>query len=78
MCRRRKGRGRTAPLCAEKRFPIPLSASLRYVDRLASHNNPSPASDYPVSSLDLKQSLLLCMDMRQRLLHRLMPSLREI
>jgi hypothetical protein len=29
----------TALLVAEKRFPVPLSLSLRYVERLASHNN---------------------------------------
>ena len=29
----------TALLCAEQRFPVPLSVSLRYVDRLASNNN---------------------------------------
>jgi hypothetical protein len=29
----------TALLFAEKRFPVPLSLSLRYVERLASTNN---------------------------------------
>ncbi len=29
----------TALLVAEKRFPVPLSVSLRYVDRLAGNNN---------------------------------------